>query len=128
MTDLSTLTAALLRFRDERNWQQFHTLKDLILSVNLEAAELMELTQWKTDAELAALKEDADFRQQLKDECADVLMYLLLVAEHGGIDLIEAAREKMAKNAVRYPVSQAWSSVQKAQPDTPSAERSTDSD
>ena len=128
MNDLNTLTAALLRFRDERNWQQFHTLKDLILSVNLEAAELLELTQWKTDAELAAMKGDARFRQQLKDECADVLMYLLLVAEHGGIDLIEAAREKMARNAVRYPVSQAFGTAQKAQPGTPSTEPATDSD
>lgn len=122
MTDLTSLTAALLCFRDERNWQQFHTLKDLIISLNLEAAELLELTQWKTDADLATLKNDGDFHQQLKDECADVLMYLLLVAEHSGIDLIEAAREKMIKNAARYPVSKVFGSAEKARPDAPSAD------
>lgn len=126
MTDLAALTAALLCFRDERNWQQFHTLKDLIISLNLEAAELMELTQWKTDADLAALKNDADFRQHLKDECADVLMYLLLVAEHSGIDLIEAAQEKMISNAARYPVAKTYGSVQKAGAHVPAAEPAED--
>lgn len=111
--DINTITAALLRFRDERNWKQFHTLKNLIISVNLEAAELLELTQWKTDDELAELMGNSSFRHALKEECADVLLYLLLVAEHAGIDLIEAAQEKIGKNGVRYPVERAYGSAQK---------------
>ena len=77
MADLDTIKSLLIQFRDDRNWQQFHTLKNLIISLNLEAAELLELTQWKTDEELAVLKADGRFQEQLKDECADVLLYLL---------------------------------------------------
>lgn len=113
MADLDALTSALNRFRDERNWRQFHTLKNLIISLNLESAELLELTQWKTDDELAQLKSDSRFQEQLRDECADVLLYLLLVADDVGFDLVRAAQEKLAKNAVRYPVEQAYGSAKK---------------
>ncbi len=113
MSDFATLTALLLKFRDERNWKQFHTLKNLILSLNLESAELLELMQWKTDEEIAALKSDPAFRQALKDECADVLLYLLLVAEDAGIDLNEAALEKLKKNAEKYPADEAYGSAKK---------------
>lgn len=113
MPDLDAIRRQLLAFRDERDWKQFHTLKNLIVSLNLESAELLELTQWKTDAQLDALKTDADFREALRDECADVLLYLLLVADDAGIDLLEAARAKIAKNAARYPVEQAFGSAKK---------------
>lgn len=113
MVDLDTIKQLLFSFRDERDWQQFHTLKDLIISLNLEAAELLELTQWKTDAQLTQLTSDSGFQEQLRDECADVLLYLLLVADAGGIDLLQAAREKIAKNALRYPVEQARGSAVK---------------
>ena len=110
---LRQLTAELLRFRDERNWAQFHTLRQLIVSLNLEAAELLELTQWKTDAEMAALPIDAASREALCDECADVLLYLLLIAENAGIDLEAAARAKLVKNAAKYPVDKAWGTSRK---------------
>lgn len=113
MDDLDMIKKQLLQFRDERNWQQFHTLKNLIISLNLESAELLELTQWKTDAELAALSSDEGFRQALKEECADVLLYLMLIAENAGIDLLEAAQEKIRTNAERYPVDQAYGSAEK---------------
>jgi NTP pyrophosphatase (non-canonical NTP hydrolase) len=112
-TDFATLKTTLLKFRDDRNWKQFHTLKNLIISLNLESAELLELTQWKTDDELAALQSDQGFRESLKDECADVLLYLLLVANEAGIDLLDAAAEKIKKNAVRYPADQAYGSAEK---------------
>ncbi|HZW12738.1 MAG TPA: nucleotide pyrophosphohydrolase [Noviherbaspirillum sp.] len=113
MNNFDGLKKQLLQFRDERNWQQFHTLKNLIISVNLESAELLELTQWKTDEQLAALKSDDSFQQALRDECADVLMYLMLVAHEGGFDLVQAAEEKIKKNAVRYPVDQAYGTATK---------------
>ena len=113
MTDLATLQQDLIRFRDERDWKQFHTLKNLIVSLNLEAAEVLELTQWKTDAELAALKDDAQFRERLEDECADVLLYLLQLATEADIDLLRAADNKMRKNALRYPVGRAYGSARK---------------
>jgi NTP pyrophosphatase (non-canonical NTP hydrolase) len=113
MTDIESLKALLLKFRDDRNWKQFHTLKNLIISLNLEAAELLELTQWKTDDEIASLQPDPEFQEGLRDECADVLLYLLLIADVAGIDLLEAAAEKIKKNALRYPVDQAYGSAKK---------------
>lgn len=113
MPDLDTIRQQLLAFRDERDWKQFHTLKNLIISLNLESAELLELTQWKTDAQLDALKTDPGLREALRDECADVLLYLLLVADDAGIDLLQAAQDKIAKNAARYPVAQAFGSAKK---------------
>ncbi len=110
---LNTLTEQLLRFRDERNWAQFHTLRHLIVSLNLEAAELLELTQWQSDAQMVAFVNDATGREALSDECADVLLYLLLIAENAGIDLEAAARAKLAKNAVKYPVEKAYGSSRK---------------
>jgi NTP pyrophosphatase (non-canonical NTP hydrolase) len=113
MTDLDTLKNSLVQFRDERNWQQFHTLKNLIISLNLESSELLELTQWKTDEDLARLTSDDQFREQLRDECADVLLYLLLIAEQSGIDLMQAAEQKLIKNAARYPVALSYGSAKK---------------
>lgn len=104
MTDLETLTRAVLAFRDERDWRQFHSLRNLIVSLNLEAGELLELTQWKSDGEIDALPGDPAAREALSDECADILLYLLLIADAAGIDLAAAARDKLAKNAAKYPV------------------------
>lgn len=105
MSELDALRRALLSFRDERDWRQFHTLRSLIVSLNLEAAELLELTQWKLDAEIEALPGDPSAAEALGDECADVLLYLLLIADVAGIDLVEAARRKLVKNAEKYPVA-----------------------
>jgi NTP pyrophosphatase (non-canonical NTP hydrolase) len=110
MNDFSALTAAILEFRDARDWRQFHSLRSLIVSLNLEAAELLELTQWKSDAEIEALPADPASREALRDECADVLLYLLLIADSAGIDLAAAARAKLAKNAEKYPVEKAFGS------------------
>lgn len=102
---LNELTQQLLQFRDDRDWRQFHSAKDLILSLNLEAAELLELTQWKPETAFETqLSEDPALHQHLKEECADVLLYLLLIAERAGIDLQTAAAEKIVANAAKYPV------------------------
>jgi len=124
MDILSDLTTAALRFRDERNWAQFHTLRHLIVSLNLEAGELLELTQWQSDSDLAALIEDPTRRQALSNECADVLLYLLLIAEKAGIDLADAARSKLIENAAKYPVERSYGSSRKysaAAPETDTA-------
>lgn len=121
---LRELTEEVLKFRDARNWGQFHDLRQLIVSLNLEAAELLELTQWKSDGEIAALPADAAGREALSDECADVLLYLLLLAERAGIDLEAAARDKLRKNAEKYPVEKSYGSSRKyTQLDAPSDDR-----
>lgn len=113
MTDLDAIKNLVIKFRDDRNWQQFHTLKNLIISLNLESSELLELTQWKTDEELGRLKSDGKFQERLRDECADVFIYLLLIAGDSSFDLLQAAAEKIKKNAARYPVDQAYGSAKK---------------
>jgi NTP pyrophosphatase (non-canonical NTP hydrolase) len=110
---LAELTERLIAFRDARDWKQFHSLKNLILSVSLEAAELLELTQWKDDADVEALVDDPAFRADLAEECADILLYLLLIGERAGIDLIEAASEKIEINAAKYPVEKARGNARK---------------
>ncbi len=89
-TGLGELTRRLIAFRDARDWRRFHGLKNLMLSLNLEAAEVLELAQWKTDAEIDAAAADPGFRHLLGEECADVLLYLLLICERAGIDLAAA--------------------------------------
>ena len=111
--DLAALTARVLEFRDQRNWAQFHSLRNLIVSLNLEASELLELTQWKNDAEMAAMAASAEAQEALRDECADVLIYLLLIAENTGIDLEHAAHAKLVKNAAKYPVDLSYGSSRK---------------
>ena len=105
MSDLEDLRLALLRFRDERDWKQFHSLRNLIVSLNLEASELLELTQWRNEDEASDFLQSGPGRSALGDECADVLLYLILIADAAGMDLLAVARQKLAKNTLKYPVS-----------------------
>jgi len=92
----------VLKFRDDRNWRQFHTPKDLAISMNLEAAELLELFQWSgRDLECGHKQE------KLREELADVLSYCILMADVCGFDLDEIMNEKVTKNEAKYPVEKA---------------------
>jgi len=104
---LDDLTKRLIDFRDARDWRQFHGLKDLILSLNLEAGELLELTQWTSEADFERDAQSETMRQRLAEECADVLLYLLLIAERTGIDLQSVAAQKITANDRKYPVDKA---------------------
>ncbi len=105
MNDLADMTKALLRFRDARDWQQFHNPKDQFLSLSLEAAELLELAQWRQGEALEAhLREHTE---DVADELADVLGWVLLIAHDRGIDLPTAFAIKLAKNEAKYPVAKA---------------------
>ena len=112
-TTLDGLTERLIAFRDARDWRQFHSLKDLILSLNLEAAELLELTQWKSEDAFETQAGESGCRTRLAEESADVLIYLLLIAERAGIDLCQAASNKIAINETRYPVEKARGNARK---------------
>ena len=107
MTDhtLSTLTAAVLKHRDERDWAQFHTPKELAISLCVEAAELLSLMQWKSARELEQAL--ATKRDKVRDELADVLHSLLLLADDLKIPLGEALLEKLKKDALKYPAHRA---------------------
>ena len=109
----AALTARLIDFRDARDWKRFHSLKNLMLSVSLEAAEILELAQWKDEAEIDTLAGDPGFREALGQECADVLIYLLLICERAGIDLGQAAAAKIDLNAAKYPVEKSRGNARK---------------
>lgn len=104
---LEELTAKLIAFRDARDWRQFHSLKNLIASLNLEAAEVLELTQWKSDDAFESEVGKPEAKARLAEECADVLLYLLLISERAGFDLSTAAAAKIARNEIKYPVEKA---------------------
>ena len=110
---LEALTRRLIAFRDARDWRQFHSLKDLIVSLNLEAGELLELTQWKSERNFEREAASAEMRARLAEECADILLYLLLIAERTGIGLQSAAADKIAANEAKYPVDKAYGSAAK---------------
>lgn len=110
---LDELTARLIAFRDERDWKKFHSLKNLLLSLSLEAAELLELAQWQTDEELEARLHEPEIQARLREECADIFLYLLLIAERVGIDLPEAGAAKIKNNAAKYPVEKARGNAKK---------------
>ena len=99
---LADLTRRVLAHRDERDWKQFHTPKELAVSLCVEAAELLALMQWKTGPELQ--QAIAARREDLADEMADVLHSLLLLADDVGIELGPALERKLIKDAVKYPV------------------------
>lgn len=96
MSDINELRSALLKFRDERDWAQFHNPKDLALALNIEAGELLECFLWKTS-------EKADI-EQVKEELADVFAYAFLLADQYDFDVKQIVLEKIAKNALKYPV------------------------
>ena len=102
---ISNLTQRVLRHRDERDWAQFHTPKELAISLCVEAAELLSLMQWKTGSELAEAVTAK--REKVRDELADVLHSTLLLASDLGIDLGEALEQKLANDAAKYPVEKA---------------------
>jgi len=102
---LQDLIARVLRHRDERQWAQFHTPKELAISLCVESAELLSLMQWKTPAEVEQVI--AAKRQQVQDELADVLHSVLLLASDLKIELGEALEQKLKKDAEKYPVAKA---------------------
>jgi NTP pyrophosphatase (non-canonical NTP hydrolase) len=101
ITDLTTLRDALRAFCAARDWHRFHTPKNLVMALSVEAAELVEHFQWATPEESLALAPEK--RAEVADEIADVLIYLTELADVLDIDPIAAARAKIVKNAAKYP-------------------------
>lgn len=108
---LASLRSQLRHFADARDWQQFHTPKNLAMALSVEAAELLECFQWLTPEQSAQLA--ARDRHAVEEEVADVLLYLLRLTDVLGIDPLRAAQNKMAVNARKYPVALARGSARK---------------
>ncbi|CAM4016856.1 nucleotide pyrophosphohydrolase [Staphylococcus xylosus] len=99
MDETKNILKVINKFRDERNWRQFHNEKDLSLSISLEAAELLELFQWKSSEEVVN-----NNRERLAEELADVLIYSYMLADNLEFDINEIISKKLVKNAEKYPI------------------------
>ena len=105
MDNLELLRDQLRSFAAERDWDQFHSPKNLSAALAVEAAELLEIFQWLTEAQSRQLP--ADTLASVKEEVADVLLYLIRISDKLGIDLVAAAQDKLILNAKKYPASAA---------------------
>ena len=114
-SEFEILTEQVRTFARERAWEPFHSPKNLASALAVEAAELLEHFQWMTEAQSRTLSEDQ--REAVALEAADVLLYLVQLADKLGIDLFAAAQRKIVVNARRYPVETARGSSRKATPD-----------
>lgn len=111
MTTIEEMTEQVVRFRDARDWKQFHTAKDMLIGLLTEVGELAELMKWQSDLEIS---EQAKGSPSLfEDELADILYWVLLLSHDLGLDLSKAFLAKMEQNASKYPVSKARGSRQK---------------
>lgn len=112
--NLAELQVDLRHFAAERDWQSFHTPKNLSTALMVEAAELAEVFQWMTPEESQGAHNDPASKQRIAEEVADVLLYLLQVADHSQIDIAQAVKDKLERNALKYPASRAIARVSPA--------------
>jgi len=97
-----------IEFRNDRNWEQFHQIKDLLLGLNIEVSELQELFLWKSKEQQSEIK-----IERINEEVADIAIYLIYICKHYNIDLIKAINEKIDKNAIKYPIEKSRNSNKK---------------
>ena len=109
--NIEELTEALNRFSEERDWERFHSPKNLTMALSGEVGELAELFQWLTEEESQNLGEQQKVR--VTQELADIFLYLLLLADKTGVNLIDAAREKIAINETKYPIDKSYGNAKK---------------
>jgi NTP pyrophosphatase (non-canonical NTP hydrolase) len=111
--DLDGLIKELQVFAEERDWAQFHSVKNLSMALNVESSELLEIFQWLTEEQSNNAKNDPKIKQKASEEVADIFIYLLRVAGKLDIDLNDAVRQKLIKNAEKYPVELARGNAKK---------------
>jgi NTP pyrophosphatase (non-canonical NTP hydrolase) len=102
-TEIETLAERLKHFADARDWEKFHTPKNLAIALSVEVSELAEIFQWLTPEESAGVMESVKNADAVKDELADVMIYLTRIASILGVDLIKEANAKIDRNEVRFP-------------------------
>jgi NTP pyrophosphatase (non-canonical NTP hydrolase) len=111
MENLTDIRQALRHFAQERDWDQFHSPKNLAMALSVEASELLEHFQWLNEAQSSELDEET--WSQVRDEIADVQVYLVRIADKLGIDILEAVEQKMEKNRQKYPADKVRGSSKK---------------
>ncbi len=105
MDEIKNITEKIKKFRDERDWMQFHDHKNMAISIILEASELLEHFQWKSKDEVEAYVKDN--KLQIEEEIADIALYLFELADNLGVNLSETIEKKLEKNAQKYPAEKA---------------------
>jgi dCTP diphosphatase len=105
VSELEQLTAEIRKFAHERDWERFHTPKNLAMALSVEVAELAELFQWLTPEESAALVDTAEGRAAIEDEIADIAIYLLRIADVLDVDVEGSVRAKFQRNRQRFPAA-----------------------
>ena len=113
MIDNERLALALRSFAAERDWDQFHTPKNLATSISVEAAELLEIFQWSRGQQGWADVTDSSIRAKVEEELADILLYVIRFADKAEMDLQAIAERKMGLNAEKYPPEKFWGSDRK---------------
>jgi len=111
MNEFEKLSKKLQEFNKERDWEQFHSPKNIAMALSVEVSEIVELFQWMGKEESYDLKEEKF--QRLKNEIGDVFLYLLLLASKYDIDLVEVGRAKLKRNEEKYPVEKSRGSAKK---------------
>ena len=102
-TSIDELKSLIESFVDERDWKQFHSPKNISMSISIEAAELMELFQWLSLDEAKEMMKGGDVRDNAIDEIADVMIYAIAFCNRNNIDISDAIKQKMKKNMKKYP-------------------------
>ena len=105
MDQIKKITEKIIAFRNARDWEQFHKPKDLAISLSLEVAEVLEHFQWKSEEEIKDYIKNN--KEEIGEELADVFNYLLIIAHDLKIDLGKASKDKIKKNAIKYPIKKA---------------------
>ena len=103
MDELTKLKSEINEFARERNWDQFHNPKNLAMALSVEASELIEIFQWLDLEQSVEILRNPEKKEKVKDELADILIYLLRLSEKCDVDLMAAAKNKIVKNRAKYP-------------------------
>lgn len=106
--DFENIREQIIKFREDRSWKQFHTIKDLLLGLNIELAELQELVLWKNQSEI----EKVD-KEKIEEELADIFIFLTYLSEHFNVDLLKAVEKKIDKNDKKYPIDKSFGNSKK---------------
>jgi dCTP diphosphatase len=102
--DLEKISREITKFAVDRDWDQFHSIKNLSMALSVEASELLEISQWLTEEQSNQIKGDPDLKFKMEEEVADVFLYLLRIINKTEIDLETAVLNKLKKNTEKYPV------------------------
>lgn len=111
--ELNEFQKEIAQFAKERDWEKFHTIKNLVLALVGEAGELASVVQWLDAVDQEFLDNNLGVRQDLADELADVFIYLLRIADVAGIDILKASEEKLQKNSERYTIDKSFGNAEK---------------